>query len=123
MPRLQPAAITLSPSERQALEAIVHRHNSPQQLAQRARIILQAGDNHGTREIARNLDVSRDMVQLWRQRWLATAQSDAAVSERLKDAQRPGTPARFSMEQLLQLFAIACEPPEVYGYPISHSLR
>jgi len=35
-------------------------------------------------------------------------------------AERPGGPMRFSLEQILQLFAIACEPPEDYGRPISH---
>jgi len=29
-------------------------------------------------------------------------------------------PATFSLEQILQLFAIACEKPESYGRPISH---
>ena len=40
--------------------------------------------------------------------------------DRLRDAERPGAPIRFTMEQVMKLFAIACEPPEVYGYPISH---
>jgi putative transposase len=120
VPRLKPAEIRLSEPERQELEAIVNRHHSPQQLAQRARIILQAGENQDNRAIARTLGVSRDMVQLWRQRWLATAHRDVAVSSRLRDAERPGAPAQFSMEQVLQLFAIACVPPSVYGYPISH---
>jgi len=42
------------------------------------------------------------------------------VVERLQDAQRPGGPMTFSLEQILQLFAIACEKPENYGRPISH---
>lgn len=82
MPRLSPAPISLSDSERRALEAIVNRHNSPQQLAQRARIILQAGNNQNNRAIARDLGVSRDMVQLWRQRWLTTTTKALAVADR-----------------------------------------
>jgi len=35
---------------------------------------------------------------------------DIPVGERC-DAERPGGPMRFSLEQILQLFAIACEPP------------
>jgi putative transposase len=120
MPRLSPASINVSESERAALEAIVNRHHSPQQLAQRARIILQAGNNANNRAIARDLGVSRDMVQLWRQRWLTTAATELSVRERLRDAERPGAPAEFTMEQVLQLFAMACDPPEVHGYPISH---
>ncbi len=40
--------------------------------------------------------------------------------ERLQDAERPGAPATFSLEQILQLFAIACKNPQTYGRPISH---
>lgn len=122
MPRLKPAAITLSETERLELEKVVNRHQSPQQLALRARIILQADAGGGNREIARSLGVSRDMVQLWRKRWLETAQQEGQAVERLKDGQRAGAPAQFKMEQIIQLFAIACESPQVYGYPISHSL-
>jgi len=120
MPRLQASAVVLSEAETAALTAIVNRHQSPQQLAQRARIILQAAAGVGNREIARQLSISRDMVLLWRRRWLATVGSDSPLSERLSDAPRPGAPAQFTMEQILQLFAIACDPPEIYGYPISH---
>ena len=31
----------------------------------------------------------------------------------------PRAPATFSLEQIVQLFALACEPPEDYGRPIS----
>jgi putative transposase len=40
--------------------------------------------------------------------------------KRLQDAERSGAPATFSLEQILQLFALACEQPETYGRPISH---
>ena len=33
--------------------------------------------------------------------------------------ERSGTPAKFSMEQVVGLFAIACSEPEDYGRPIS----
>jgi putative transposase len=42
------------------------------------------------------------------------------VIERLQDAPRPGKPAIFSAEQWCQIMALACEPPEVSGRPISH---
>jgi hypothetical protein len=40
--------------------------------------------------------------------------------ERLYDAPRPGAPNTFNLEQITQLYAIACNPPEQYGRPISH---
>src|SRR5262245_27093334 len=33
---------------------------------------------------------------------------------------RPGGPATFSPEQIVQIVAVACEPPERSGRPISH---
>ena len=39
--------------------------------------------------------------------------------ERLKDSERSGTPAKFKMEQVVELFALACSEPEDYGRPIN----
>ena len=52
------------------------------------------------------------MARLWRERWIELKQKDIPIVKRLLDAERPGTPAKFTTEQVLQLFAIACEPPE-----------
>ena len=120
MPRLAPPPLKLSETEREQLQLLVNRHSTPQQIALRARIILLAdkGENH--RAIARSLEISRDMTRLWRNRWLALAEKEVPVIERLQDAERSGGPSTFSLEQILQLFAIACEQPEDYGRPISH---
>lgn len=63
---------------------------------------------------------SREMARLWRERWIETEQAGISVEERLSDVERPGSPTKFSMEQVLKLFAIACESPEKYGRPISY---
>ena len=42
------------------------------------------------------------------------------IAEILDDAPRPGGPATFSPEQIVQIVAVACEPPEKSGRPISH---
>lgn len=120
MPRLAPTPLRLHETEREQLQQLVNRHSTPQQIALRASIILlaDAGQNH--REIARALNISRDMARLWRHRWLELSVKDISVVERLVDAERPGGPMTFSLEQILQLFAIACEKPEDYGRPISH---
>ena len=36
------------------------------------------------------------------------------------DELRPGTPARFSLEQIVEILALACDPPDASEYPISH---
>ena len=38
----------------------------------------------------------------------------------LSDEQRPGGPAKFSLEQIVQIVAVACEQPASSGRPISH---
>ena len=120
MPRLAPTPLQLTKTERLQLQQVVKRHSTPQQIALRASIILLADEGLNHRDIGRELNISRDMARLWRNRWLELGQKDIPVLERLVDAPRPGSPATFSLEQILQLFAIACEKPETYGRPISH---
>ncbi len=49
-----------------------------------------------TLEIARVLNISRDMARLWRNRWLELSVKDIPVVERLVDAERPGGPMTFN---------------------------
>lgn len=83
MPRLAPKAVELDNEEKQELEKILARHSTSQQVAKRAKIVLLAslGKNH--RDIARELDISRKMARLWRERWLELKQKDVTVKERL----------------------------------------
>ncbi|MEO1148394.1 MAG: helix-turn-helix domain-containing protein [Cyanobacteria bacterium J06638_22] len=120
MARLAPAPLRLSDPERADLRTLISRHSTAQQIALRGHIILlaDAGKNH--REIARELNISRDMARLWRHRWLEGSPTDRPVAERLADAPRPGGPATFTLEQTLQLFALACENPADSRRPISH---
>jgi len=118
--RLAPQPLQLTESEREQLTQIVNRHSTPQQIAFRASIILLADRGQNHREIADSLNISRDMARLWRNRWLALSPQQKPVMARLADAERSGTPATFSLEQILQIFAIACEKPEEYERPISH---
>lgn len=120
MPRLAAPAIVLSNSEQSDLEKLVRRSSTAQQLALRARIILRAGQGEGHGEISRGLGITKATSRQWRRRWLELSQSGLSVEERLRDAARPGTPGKFTLEQLTQMYAMACEPPENYGRPISH---
>ncbi len=60
------------------------------------------------------------MARLWRNRWLSTSDRELSIFERLQDSERTASPRKFSMEQVIELFALACSPPEDYGRPISH---
>src|ERR671916_1510115 len=118
----KPPPIDLAAAERHELERLVRRHSTPQQLALRAQIVLAAAEGANNCQIARQLDVSLDMVRRWRERWLvcqAAALEDLPVAERLNDAPRPGAPVRITDEQVAKIVALACEPPGNTNRPIS----
>jgi putative transposase len=118
MPGPKPPEVALSPDERQELVRLTRAHKTPQHVSFRAQVILQLADGHNTRDVADALSTSRLTVRRWRRHWLE--RPECSVLERLQDAPRPGTPATFSAEQWCQIMAIACEPPETAGRPISH---
>jgi len=70
--RLAPKILSLSDGVRHELQQMLDRHNTPQQIALRAKIILMASVGQNNREIARNLNINRQMARLWRNRWLET---------------------------------------------------
>ncbi len=117
-----PPVVELSPEERQGLETLVRRHSTPQQVATRGRMILGAAAGLNNSQIARQMGLDVDTVRFWRNRWLglkAASLEDLSVEERLRDAPRPGAPARITPEQICQIVALACEAPSQSGRPIS----
>ena len=118
----KPPPIDLPTAQREELEHLVRRHTTPQQLALRARIVLAAADGANNGQIARQLDVSLDMVRRWRDRWRAlqpASLEDVPLADRLTDAPRPGKPVRITDEQVAQIVALACAPPADSQRPIS----
>ena len=120
MARLAPKVLNLNDCERDELQQLINRHNTPQQIALRAKIVLLASYGKNHREIATTLGIGVDMARLWRNRWLETSSQELSVTQRLQDLERVGAPVKFSMEQVIELFALACSPPDEYGRPISH---
>jgi putative transposase len=82
-------------------------------------MILRSAGGTEVREIARQLGVWPKTVRRWRACWLASSRQ-TPVGMRLEDAPRSGAPATFSPEQVCALIALACEPPEKSGLPLSH---
>ncbi len=118
----KPVSMELSEEERQALEALVRRKSTGQQVALRARMILAAAEGLNNAQIGRQLGVEADTVRLWRGRWRAwqaVALAEVSAAERLADAPRPGAPARITAEQVCRMVALACEAPSASGRPIS----
>ncbi len=118
MPGPKPPEVPLSEEERQELDKLARAYKTAQQIAFRARIILLLAERHNAPQVARQLGTTRKTVRLWRRHWLERA--GLSVVERLEDAERPGTPGTFTAEQWCQIIALACEPPELSGRPISH---
>src|ERR1700719_2991449 len=129
-----PATLDLTTRQRALLEQLRQRQTAPQRLIRRVLILLALAANPSLQTTARELGLNRISVRLWRDRWLAAAEvlaqaekdnlSDqqflGLIQEILDDAPRPGGPATFSPEQIVQIVAVACESPEKAGRPISH---
>jgi putative transposase len=130
----QTVPLPVSPAQLALLQRLARRQTADQRLVRRASILLALAADPCVEAAARQLRLTRLTVRHWRDRWLqATPQLQQAEQEQapesarlaliervLADAPRPGAPATFSPEQIVQLVAVACEPPEKSGRPIDH---
>lgn len=133
-PGLQATPIKLSERQKTRLEQIRRRQTNPQNLVRRANIILTVAEGMNNQLAAQHLHLDRETVRTWRERWLEaspillSAEAEAIgepellglIEMVLSDAPRPGSPATFRPEQIVQIVAVACEPPQASGRPISH---
>jgi len=69
MPR-RTTPVVLSESDQQELERWVNAHRTPQQVAQRCRIVLATAKGQQDKEIAKSMGINYKTVALWRQRFL-----------------------------------------------------
>jgi transposase len=122
MPFPKATEVNLSEEEQTALEQLVRRHNIGQQIALRGRIILAAGKGQTNSAIVRELKVSINTAQRWRNRFVKAQQisyDDLSLEERLQDGPRPGAPSRITADQRCKIETLACETPENSERPIS----
>jgi putative transposase len=115
---LRAAMVTILPGQRDMLARLARTRPAPQQLALRARMILQVADGIGVCASARELGVWPKTVRYWCRRWRQTADGRPVV-ERLADAPRSGAPATFTAEQICAVMALTCERPQDSDRPIS----
>ena len=90
MPRRSPFEITLTAEERRSLERQARRYTSPYWEVVRARVVLLAAGGLRNDEIARRLDMPRQVVSKWRKRFFDEGRAGLA------DRPRGGRPAAFS---------------------------
>ena len=91
-------ALHVDDNQRKRLRHLADSGKTPQKLALRARIVLEAGAGRPNHAIARSLGVSRPTVLLWRQRF-----AERGVAGILKDAPRPGRGKAISPEVVKQV--------------------
>lgn len=133
MPTPKAIAVVLSENQQQVLEQIVRRTTNSYRLVRRAQLILAAARGMSNSEISQQWELDRAQVRVWRQRWvdansqLETLEAVGAdvleleqkIIELLSDEARTGTPAHFTVEQVVQIVALACEEPQASNRPIT----
>jgi putative transposase len=129
----RPASITLSARQRSLLEHLRRCQTASVRLVRRVCVLLALAGDPCLERVASDQGLTRVSVRLWRDRWLDSSDrlraAEASASDQdllelievaLDDAPRPGGPATFTPEQIVAIVAVACEPPEKSGRPISH---
>jgi transposase len=127
------AKTLITERQQEILQTFSRSVTAPSRLRQRASIIVLAFDGHLNQDIAERVGLTHRQVGRWRRRWanawnrlldIECCESRAAlrraIEAALSDEPRPGAPAKFTPEQVTQILAIACEPPEKSGRPITH---
>ena len=127
------AKLVITERQQDVLRHMAEAPTSPVRLAQRAEIILRAFKGQENQAIAAAIDLDPTAVGLWRRRWVKAwpklvqiecietqAAFRRALADVLSDAPRSGNPGKFTPEQVTQILALACEPPEQSGRPITH---
>ncbi len=127
------AKIVITERQHEILRTLRDAVTAPSHLRRRAAVVLAAFDGARNEDIAREVGLGRRQVGRWRRRW-ATAWADLterecretkadlrrAIAATLSDEPRPGAPGKFTPEQVTRILAVACEPPEKSGRPITH---
>jgi len=93
----QAITVTVTPEERDQLEAIARSRSLPHGLVRRAKIILGSADGAGATELAHRHQVSRPTVTLWRKRWHENGIAG------LHTEMRPGRPRSVDDERVAEL--------------------
>src|SRR3954451_5807106 len=127
------AKITITERQQDILRTFARSVTAASRLRQRASIIVLDFDGLLNEDIAPRVGLTHRQVGRRRRRradaWdrlidIECCESRAvlrrAIESVLTDDPRPGAPAKFTPEQVTQILAVSCEPPEKSGRPITH---
>ncbi len=99
-------SITVSPSDRQRLEAIIRDRTAAQKHVWRARVVLLTADGLGTNAIMRETGKSKTYVWRWQERFM-----EKGVDGLLRDNTRPPGKPPVNRETVERVVALTLEPP------------
>ena len=128
----QAAKVVITERQQAVLLALSKSRTESRLVVQRATIVLRAFGGLRNEEIAAEIGLGRTQVGRWRRRWQAAWKEltllecreprklREAIYEVLRDAPRSGRSSTFTPEQVTQIVALACEPPEKSNRPITH---
>ncbi len=102
-------AIVLDAATRATLNGWVQAATTPQALALRSRIILEAAAGRSNQQIASDLEIPEVTVGKWRRSFAMQA------LEGLRDAPRSGRPAKHDAEVWRKVQTLACQQPKAQG--------
>lgn len=100
-------SIHLSNTRRRELRSLAQSRQGP--LVVRAKIVLMLDEDANVSQVARRLDVSRDTVRMWRDRYLSEGLKG------LHDRKRCGRPVEINAVTRCQVVAMACGKPGDFG--------
>lgn len=126
------AKIRISEKQQVMLQELSRSRTEAKCVVQRATMILLGFQGLLNEEIALQVGLNRQQVGVWRQRWRDAWEAlcvwecsephrlREAILNVLSDVPRPGSPGKFTAEQVAQILVLACESPKLSGRPITH---
>lgn len=127
--------INLTKRQEKLLVEITNSSTGRKDHSIRSQIVLLKAKKLSDVKVAKKLGVSHVTVGKWSKRWEQQQsilleienRQDSKLSDYhrhlkslLSDAVRPGSPPKFTEEQVCQIIATACEKPEESDLPLSH---
>src|SRR3954453_18696734 len=113
MSRRSPFVVVLSEADRTVLEKRARAYTASFAEVVRAKVVLLAADGEDNTVIAERLDVHVSVVSRWRQRFCQAGLNG------LVDRARSGRRRSFPAPVVVEVKAMACEPPEAREVPLA----
>jgi len=125
--------VTATELQREILMQLARSTQVPYSQVVRAKIILGACAGKSNGQIGSEVGCHQNTASTWRCRWgsrqpvLEQSESESTpqqykelIESALADEARSGSPPTFTAEQLCQIMAVACQPPEQVNCPVTH---